>query len=91
MTTLLWYTGDSSYDTVLLGAFLLVGIVVLSAPFVDAPYGRFSSTKYGFSMSSRLGWFLMEVPAWVSFIISFFRGPNRGEPVPMLFMVCLQL
>lgn len=39
--------------------------------FVDAPYGKHSSKKWGFQLSARLGWILMEFPAF-AVILSFF-------------------
>ncbi len=41
-------------------------IVFISLYFVDAGYGKFRSNKWGYSVSNRLGWFLMEVPALVA-------------------------
>ena len=45
--TVTWYTGDPTYDTVLAAAFAMVALIFLTAPFVDAPYGRFGSAKWG--------------------------------------------
>lgn len=81
-----WYTGNSTYDTVLLAAFIYVAFVIIAALFVQAPYGRFSSDKYGISLSPRLGWFLMELPATLSFIYFYFQGENRFETVPLIFL-----
>lgn len=81
-----WYTGDVTYDTVLLVAFALVLIVALSSVFLAAPYGRFADEKFGFGLSPRLGWFLMELPATVSFLFFFFRGSRSTQLVPLLFL-----
>ena len=81
-----WYTGDQTYDTVLTVAFAYVAFVVVSALFVKAPYGRFASDKYGVSLSPRMGWFLMELPATLSFLYFYFQGSNRFETVPLLFL-----
>lgn len=81
-----WYTGDQTFDTVLLCAFAYVAFVVVSALFVKAPYGRFASDKYGVSLSPRLGWFLMELPATLSFLYFYFQGSNRFETVPLIFL-----
>jgi 3-oxo-5-alpha-steroid 4-dehydrogenase 1 len=81
-----WYTGNSTYDTVLLISFIYVALVVVVALFVQAPYGRFSSDKYGVSLSPRLGWFLMELPATLSFVYFYFQGENWREIVPLIFL-----
>ena len=80
-----WYTGDKTYDTLLAGALAFAAFVFIISWFVPSPYGKLSSTKYGISVSGRLGWFLMELPATLSFWWFFLHGPFRGNPVPLLF------
>jgi 3-oxo-5-alpha-steroid 4-dehydrogenase 1 len=80
-----WYTGDPTYDTVLTLAFALVALVFIGAAFVKSPYGRFASDKWGINLSPRVGWFLMELPATLSFVFFYFQGHNRFEIVPLFF------
>ena len=82
-----WYTGDPTYDTVLSFAFGLVVLVFIGAAFAKSPYGRFASDKWGLSLSPRLGWFLMELPATLSFVFFYFQGRNRFEVVPLFFLL----
>lgn len=82
-----WYTGDPTYDTVLTLAFGLVLLVLVGAAFVKSPYGRFSSDRWGLNLSPRLGWFLMELPATLSFVFFYFQGRNRLEAVPLFFLL----
>ncbi len=81
-----WYTGEQTYDTILALAFGLVLIVALSSAFVVAPYGRFASGRYGLSLNPRLGWFLMELPATLTFVVVFFLGRNSLQTVPLIFL-----
>lgn len=81
-----WYSGDSTYDTVLTLGLISIPIIGLISAFVIAPYGRFSSKKFGASMDPRLGWFLMELPATVSFIVVFALGDRSTELVPLVFL-----
>lgn len=81
-----WYTGDSTYDTLLTAALALAALVGATSPFVASPYGRFASDKWGFAVDPRLGWFLMELPSTVFFLVFFLRGPDRFEPVPLAFL-----
>ncbi|MGC4116644.1 MAG: methyltransferase [Myxococcales bacterium] len=81
-----WYTGDSTFDTVLTVALALAAVVSLTSPFVASPYGRFADAKWGFAVDPRLGWFLMELPSSVVFLLFFFQGPHRFEPVPLVFL-----
>ena len=82
-----WYSGNSTYDTVLVFGFVLVVLVLMAgiAKF-QSPYGRFGSSKFGLSLSPRLGWMLMELPATLSFVYFFTRGERSGELVPLVFL-----
>ena len=82
-----WYTGDPTYDTVLALAYGLVALVFIGAALTKSPYGRFASDKWGVNLSPRLGWFLMELPATLSFVYFYFRGRNRFEIVPLFFLL----
>ncbi|MBT8463698.1 MAG: 3-oxo-5-alpha-steroid 4-dehydrogenase, partial [Deltaproteobacteria bacterium] len=81
-----WYTGDPTYDTVLTLAYGLVALVFIGAAFMKSPYGRFASDRWGVNLSPRLGWFLMELPAMLSFLFFYFQGRNRFELVPLFFL-----
>src|SRR5690606_1507458 len=52
--------------------------------FVKAPYGRFGPDRSKLGVSPRLGWFLMELPATLSFWFFYVRGPRALEAVPMV-------
>lgn len=79
-----WYTGNTSYDTVLTIAFALAALVIISGPFQRNPYGRFASTTLGLNLNPKLGWWLMEIPATVVFAIFYLTGPQRFEPTPLV-------
>ena len=40
-----WYTGNTTYDTVLSVAFAFAAFVLVGGMFAQSPYGRFASTK----------------------------------------------
>lgn len=80
------FTGQPTYDTVLTLAFAWVAAVSIIAWFIPSPYGRFATSKYGLSLDPRLGWFLMELPASLSFLYFYMQGPRRTDPVPLLFL-----
>jgi 3-oxo-5-alpha-steroid 4-dehydrogenase 1 len=80
-----WYTGDPTYDTLLAAALAFAAVVFVVSWFLPSPYGRFASSRFGVSLSPRLGWFLMELPATLSFWFFFVRGPHRAETVPLVF------
>ena len=62
-------------------------LVFIGAAFMKSPYGRFASDRWGVNLSPRLGWFLMELPAMLSFLFFYFQGRNRFEIVPLFFLV----
>lgn len=77
---------QSSYNTALLIAGIYLVLVFVGCFFVKAPYGRFASDKLGFSLSPRMGWFLMELPATLSFVFFYFMGNNKFNAVPLFFL-----
>jgi len=76
-----WYTGDPQYDTPLTIAFGIVAFTAVSALFVKTPYGRFADDKFGVGLDPRLGWFLMELPAPLTFVYFYLQGPNAAAPM----------
>lgn len=81
-----WLISAETWQYVLYGAFIYVALIVIGGLIMPAPYGRFASDKYGFSLSPGLGWFLMELPATLSFVFFFFQGQHRFEAVPLFFL-----
>lgn len=77
---------QSSYDTALIIAGIYLALVIIGCFFVKAPYGRFASERAGFNLSPRMGWFLMELPATISFVYFYFQGKNAMEAVPLFFL-----
>ena len=81
-----WYTGDPQYDTALAVAFGIVAVTAVSALFVKTPYGRFADDRFGVGLDPRLGWFLMELPAPLTFVYFYMQGPNAGAPFPLFIL-----
>lgn len=80
------FSGDPTYDLAATAAFGIVAITVVAALFMQTPYGRFADPKWGISLDPRVGWFLMELPASVTFLVTFFRGPHRFDPYPLVLL-----
>jgi 3-oxo-5-alpha-steroid 4-dehydrogenase 1 len=81
-----FYTGDPTYDTLLAGALAFAVFVFAISWFLPSPYGRFASSRFGLSVSPRLGWLLMELPATLSFLYFYAQGPRRAQMVPLVFL-----
>lgn len=75
-----------TYQLILKIAFGYVALIVIGGLVMPAPYGRFASEKFGFNFSPRLGWFLMELPATLSFLFFYFQGQHRFEAAPLFFL-----
>ena len=87
-----WYTGDSTYDTLLLVGFGLVALILLSGFFGTAQYGgRFGGRGKGVKLGSKAGWVAMEVPALLFFPAVYFLGERALEPVPLFFLALWML
>lgn len=70
------------------GIYLGFGVAVvafIASLFISSPYGKFASSSYGIEMDPRVGWFLMEIMATVSFIYFYIQGPQAFRPVPLMF------
>ncbi len=81
-----FFTGDETYDLMLKIAYAYVAFVLVGGFFRQASYGRFSEEEKGISLSPRLGWFLMELPATLTFVYFFFQGEHWREAVPLFFL-----
>ncbi|MFE3292246.1 3-oxo-5-alpha-steroid 4-dehydrogenase [Rhodococcus sp. NPDC059234] len=79
-----WYTGNTAYDTVLTLAFAFAAFVIVGSFFAQSSYGRFSQANLGFNLNPKLGWWLMEIPATVVFLVFYLTGPNRFEPTSLV-------
>lgn len=81
-----WLMSADVYDTVLLVSFVYAGFILVGAFMAKAPYGKLGSESKGLNLPPRLGWFLMELPATLSFVWFYLHGQNAGELVPLIFL-----
>ncbi|WP_134427729.1 phosphatidylethanolamine N-methyltransferase family domain-containing protein [Mycobacterium ulcerans] len=79
-----WYTGNTTYDTVLTIALAVAALVIIGGLFMQSPYGRFGATAGGVNLNPKLGWWLMEIPATVVFAIFYLTGPQRFDAAPLV-------
>jgi 3-oxo-5-alpha-steroid 4-dehydrogenase 1 len=81
-----WLMSAEVYRYILIGSFVYAGLILVGAFMSKAPYGKLGSERGGFNLSPRLGWFLMELPATLSFVWFYIHGQNAGELLPMIFL-----
>lgn len=64
----------STFDLMVWVWMAVAVIVFISLLFVTAPYGRHSKRTWGFTIPDRLGWFIMEIPAPLIFLLLVITG-----------------
>lgn len=76
MENSLWYT---SFLTVMFIQIISGLCIFVLLFFVNAPYGRHVSKKFGHTMNSQLGWILMEFPAFAVILFFYIYGLCTGS------------
>ena len=75
------YSGDKTFDRVLNLTVSITFLLFTQARYQKrAPYGKFGGNqKNVINLDPRLGWWLMELPATVSFLINYYLGEKRKK------------
>lgn len=64
-------------------AMIVIAVIVfLALQRIEAPYGISFSSKWGPSVGNRLGWILMEAPAFITMVIIWATSSRSSETVP---------
>jgi protein-S-isoprenylcysteine O-methyltransferase Ste14 len=58
---------------------------------VVAPYGRHQRSGWGWEISSRVGWVIMELPACLGFAGIYLQGRHAGDTVPVVLISIWQI
>jgi len=74
------------YRILLFTLFAFAVITYFSLLLIPAPYGRHLRKGWGHTVKARLGWFIMEFPAFSVIIIMFFLGDKRTSIVEIIFL-----
>ncbi|GAH59372.1 unnamed protein product, partial [marine sediment metagenome] len=67
-------------------SFVGVGVFILLF-FVSAPYGQHIRKGWGPNLNNKLGWFLMEIPTVVIFLIIYLLGDRKTSVSSILFLI----
>lgn len=78
----------STYTMVLYAVFAASPTIALVLLFVDAPYGRHDSAKWGPGLDARVSWVLLEGTSFFAFVLSYLPGDRALEPLPLFFALC---
>ena len=72
------YTGDKTFDRTLFTTLALTSYILSLAKYQKrAPYGKFGGNERTVNLDPKLGWWLMELPATLSFMYNYFKGRER--------------
>lgn len=66
---------------------ILAVIVFIALLKITAGYGQHATKRWGPMINDKLGWFIMEVPTVVIYLILFLFSDRRTELVPVLFSI----
>jgi 3-oxo-5-alpha-steroid 4-dehydrogenase 1 len=78
--------GQFIYRILLVSIFAFIAVVIASLFLVTAPYGRHSRKGWGYTIRARLGWLIMEFPAFFVMIFMFITGNRQANPVAIVFI-----
>jgi 3-oxo-5-alpha-steroid 4-dehydrogenase 1 len=80
------------FTVFLCGMLVLALIVFIALYFIDAGYGMFRSSRWGFSVNNKLAWILMEVPVPVLLLLFLAFAERKDDLlVPCLFLLLLEI
>jgi len=81
------------FDQMVWISFLYTLVVACSMGLFPAPYGRYSSNKFGFMLPGKLAWILQESPAFIVPIILLFTTSSTcwQSPVNKILVICFGL
>jgi 3-oxo-5-alpha-steroid 4-dehydrogenase 1 len=54
--------------------------------FITAGYGQYFNKKWGPSINNKFGWFLMELPTVIVYLVYYLIGKRHFDLVPIIFM-----
>ncbi len=74
------------YNWCVVGWMALAAVTFVTLFFVNAPYGRFTRSGWGPSISARLGWVLMETPVLVTFVVLYAVSDRKSNIVSLVFL-----
>jgi 3-oxo-5-alpha-steroid 4-dehydrogenase 1 len=79
------------YDMLIMIELALSPLIAYLLLRVSAPYGRHFRDNWGPKLNFKVGWFIMEAAALVSFDITFFQGERFNNTVSLIFFALWQI
>ena len=78
---------EGFYYGVVGAMFCLAPVVFFALQYISAGYGIMYTPKWGPAVGNRLGWVLMEAPAFTAMLLFWLLSPRSGAVAPMV--MCL--
>lgn len=78
---------EGFYYGVVGAMFCLAPVVFFALQYISAGYGIMYTPKWGPAVGNRLGWVLMEAPAFTAMLLFWLLSPRSGEVAPLV--MCL--
>ncbi|MBN1298448.1 MAG: DUF1295 domain-containing protein [Actinobacteria bacterium] len=75
------------YDILLVSLFIISVLVFIVLFYINAPYGRFTSKNWGIRIHPKIGWCIMEFPAFFIMLFYFFTGNKKTSIVAIVFIL----
>ena len=79
------------YHTVIICMAVMAVIVFFALQKIEAAYGMTYSPKWGPSLNNKLGWVLMETPAFIIMGLIWMLSPRAGEVAPCIMASLFEL
>lgn len=74
------------YKILVITIFAFAAVTFFSLLMIAAPYGRHIRRGWGYTVRAKMGWLVMELPAFLVIIIMFFLGDRRNSLVAIIFL-----
>lgn len=82
---------EQAYQGLMIAMAIVAVIVFFALYRIKAGYGIFRSGGWGPSLNNRLGWVLMEAPAFLTMLVVWICSPRRGDLVPLVMFLLYEL
>jgi len=67
--------------------FIIIGIgIFILLFFVSAPYGQHIRKGWGPNINNKLGWFIMEIPTVLIYLVFYLLGDRKTEIMQIIFL-----
>jgi 3-oxo-5-alpha-steroid 4-dehydrogenase 1 len=79
------------YDLLLQGVFGSAAALFLILMFISAPYGKQERAGWGPGVNMRLGWFILELPAFIGMFWFYWQGEHTLSTAPLILFALFQI